>query len=206
MTHRRPEDKDASIGWARDVMSRLNDWVVWDTETTGLGRRAEIIQIGVLAPDGSVLLDSLVRPLGRKTMPRDLAAIHGVSIKTLAGAPSYPELLPTLIKTLKGKWVIAYNSEFEQRLLRQTAQRNGGRILSLSWSCAMLQYSRFVGEWMEEKRGYSWQRLPDAGHNAVADCRATLELVQMMATTPPLIVHDDGGNCSDRYAHGSDFG
>lgn len=90
-------------------MSRLNDWVVWDTETTGLGRTAEIIQIGVLAPDGSVLVDSLVRPLGRQTMPRDLAAIHGISIKTLAGAPSYPELVPTLIKTLKGKWVIAYN-------------------------------------------------------------------------------------------------
>src|SRR5271167_2931556 len=90
MTHRRPEDKDASIGWARDVMSRLNDWVVWDTETTGLGRRAEIIQIGVLAPDGSVLLDSLVRPLGRKTMPRDLAAIHGGAIRTLAGARSCP--------------------------------------------------------------------------------------------------------------------
>lgn len=70
----------------------------------------------------------------------------------------------------------------------------------------MLQYSRFVGEWMEDKRDYRWQRLPDAGHNAVADCRATLELVKMMATTPPLIVHDDGGNWGDRCAHGSHFG
>ncbi len=139
-------------------------------------------------------------------MPRDLAAIHGITMKTLVGARSYPELVPTLIKTLKGKWVIAYNSEFEQRLLRQTAQRNGGPILSLSWSCAMLQYSRFVGEWMDDKRGYRWQRLPDAGHSAVADCRATLELIRMMASTPPLVVRDDGGNWGDRCAHDSHFG
>jgi DNA polymerase-3 subunit epsilon len=188
MTHRRPKDKNASIEWARDVMSRLGGCVFWDTETTGLGRTAEIIQIGVLASDGSVLLDSFVRPLSRKTIPREAVAIHGITMKMLAGAPSYPELVPTLIKTLEGKWVIAYNADFEERLLRQTAQRNGGPILSLPWSCAMLHYSRFVGEWMEYKREYKWQRLPGAGHNAVADCRATLELVQRMANTPLLVV------------------
>jgi DNA polymerase III subunit epsilon len=139
-------------------------------------------------------------------MARGLAAVHGITMKTLAGAPSYPELVPTLIKTLMGKWVIAYNSEFEQRLLRQTAQRNRGRILSLSWSCAMLQYSRFVGEWVEDKRDYRWQRLPGAGHNAFADCRATLELIRMMAGTPPLVVRGDGGDCTDRCAHASHLG
>ena len=82
-------------------MSRPNDWVLWDTETTGIGRTAEIVQIGVLASDGSVLLDTLVRPLNRKRISADATAIHGITMKMLVDAPSYPELVPALIKLLK---------------------------------------------------------------------------------------------------------
>lgn len=179
--HPRPNDKNRSIRWARDTISRADGWLIWDTETTGIGTTAEIIQIGLLAPDGSTVLDTYVRPLNRKRIPPDATAINGITMKMLADAPSFPDLVPTLSSILGGKRVIAYNAEFERRLLRQTATRNGGRVPPLSWECAMLQYARYVGQWMEYKREYKWQKLPKAHHGAIADCRATLDLLKAMA-------------------------
>ena len=48
----------------------------------------------------------------------------------------------------------------------------------------MLEYARFVGVWMAYKGEYKWQKLPSAQHGAIADCRATLQLLKMMANTP----------------------
>jgi len=45
--------------------------VYLDLETTGLDPAAdEILEIGILADDGTVLLDSLVRPIRHRTWPR----------------------------------------------------------------------------------------------------------------------------------------
>ena len=51
------------------------DWVIIDTETTGL-RNAEIVQIGVLHGSGEVLLDSLVKPT--IPIPDKTSLIHGI--------------------------------------------------------------------------------------------------------------------------------
>lgn len=183
MTHHNLKDRNDAIRWARETLSRPNLWVIWDTETTGIGETDEIIQIGIVGLGGSILLDSLVRPLNRKQIPSEATAIHRITMKMLANAPSYPEVIPTLAKVLRRKSIVAYGVEFENRLLRQTAKRNAGRLLRCSWSCAMMQYSRFVGEWMDSKDDYKWQKLPEARHNAVADCRATLKVIKMMAAT-----------------------
>jgi hypothetical protein len=45
----------------------------------------------------------------------------------------------------------------------------------------MLQYAAFVGEWEEYYRAYKYQRLPSAGHSAVEDCLATLDVIRTMA-------------------------
>jgi len=47
--------------WAREVLANKKDYVILDTETTGLGC-AEIVQIGIIDLDGKILLDSLVKP------------------------------------------------------------------------------------------------------------------------------------------------
>ncbi len=45
----------------REMIAR-NNWLVLDTETTGLVAPAEVIQIAIVNPEGQVLLDSLVSP------------------------------------------------------------------------------------------------------------------------------------------------
>lgn len=46
---------------------------------------------------------------------------------------------------------------------------------AIDWQCAMKQYARYVGE--PHSHSYRYQRLPNAGHRAVNDGRATIALI-----------------------------
>jgi DNA polymerase-3 subunit epsilon len=174
-------DRRKSIEWSRALLAAPSQWVVLDTETTGLGLTDEVIQVAVVAPDGAALLDSLVRPASRGDIPASASAIHHITIDMLAGAPTFAQLAPRLAEVVAGKRIIAYNADYDRRLLKQTALMSGGRAPQTQWECAMLTYSRFVGEWDSRKNDYRFQRLPSGDHSAAGDCRATLKLIELMA-------------------------
>jgi DNA polymerase III epsilon subunit-like protein len=180
-TSRSAVDRRKSIEWSRALLAAPSEWVVLDTETTGLGLTDEVIQIAVVAPDGSVLLDSLVRPVSRGDIPASASAIHHITIDMLAGAPTFARLAPRLAQVLGSRRIVAYNAEYDRRLLKQTALMSGGHAPQAQWECAMLAYSRFVGEWDSRKNDYRFQRLPSGDHSAAGDCRATLKLIELMA-------------------------
>lgn len=62
MTGPDPRDRIQTIEWARGLLAKHDGWLIIDTETTGIAPTDEVIQIGVLAADGSTVFDSLVRP------------------------------------------------------------------------------------------------------------------------------------------------
>jgi DNA polymerase-3 subunit epsilon len=177
-------DREEARHWASDLLER-GDWVVLDTETTGLDTRAQAIQIAIASADGATLLNTLVRPIGR--IPPEAIAIHGITDAMVVDAPTFPEVHPTLAEILHGKIVIAYNAAFDRRILRQTALLNRARELPLTWQCAMEQYSRFVGRWSDRHGSYAWQPLPRPPeyaarkHQAIDDCLATLDVIRKMA-------------------------
>jgi DNA polymerase-3 subunit epsilon len=183
LTHRNPPDREESRRWAQGLLER-SGWAILDTETTGLDATAEVIQIAVLDPDGTCLMDTLVRPLGR--IPSDAVAIHGINDKKVAAAPPYSEIHSRLIETLQGRRLIAYNAQFDRRLLRQTANQNGLWEIPNQWDCAMEQYARFVGQWNSRRGSYAWQPLPRPDsppghkHQAIDDCLATLAVIRRM--------------------------
>ena len=81
------------------------------------------------------------------------------------------ELLPAR------KW----DRNYDARLLRQTAERNGGAVPSERWECAMQRYAHFCGEWNDYHGNYRLQKLPGGDHSALGDCQAVLALLQSMA-------------------------
>ena len=178
---RRALDRRAAIEWARGLLRAPEEWVILDTETTGLGLTDEIIQIGILAPDERVVLDSLVRALARESIPAAATAVHGITLERLAGAPTFPELAPRIAEAVRERRIVAYNAEYDRRLLTQTALMTGARKPDAQWECAMLAYARFVGEWDFRKNDYRYQRLPSGDHSAIGDCRATLKIIRAMA-------------------------
>lgn len=119
-------------------------FVVLDTETTGLGPRAEIIEIAALDATGEVLLESKVWPRSGR-VPAASSRIHGFSIGDLKGAPTWPELLLELERKLDGRRVLAWNAPFDERMAQQSS-----RLWSLApqlpaFECAMRAYARTRG-------------------------------------------------------------
>ena len=172
--------------------------LILDTETTGLGDDAEVVELAVIDCAGAVLLDTLVRPSG--PVPAEAAAIHGITDAMLAEAPTWSELHARFCDLVEGRQVVIYNHEFDVRVINQTARRYGlqapqgfDQVLDRGpIHCAMQAYAEFRGEWSAEKGRYRWQKLSAAAeqqgvtvtnaHRALGDCLMTLGVVRAMAS------------------------
>ena len=92
--------ENSAIEWAKEVLAQKDNWVILDTETTGL-YDAEIVQIGIIDLEGKVVFDSLVKPT--IPIPPDAIDIHGISNEMVELAPTFPEIYPRLVESLENK-------------------------------------------------------------------------------------------------------
>ena len=157
--------------------------VFLDTETTGLSDSAEIVEISIIDYDGSVLLDSLVRP--RRPIPADAMRVHGISNEMVKGAPTWMHVWPKVEAILAGRQAGIYNADFDLRMMQQSHRQIGlpWRRLTAQPFCVMRLYADFYG-------ARKWQRLEDAGlqsgislpnsHRAKDDALLTLALFKYM--------------------------
>ncbi len=106
------------------------DFVALDTETTGLGEDARIVEIAVvrfvnLSPIET--WDTLLNPVGidwHSPGVRRALEINHLEREELESAPSFAEVLPTIIAKLVSTSVwVAHNTEFDLRMLRQEEDR-----------------------------------------------------------------------------------
>lgn len=185
------QDKAAAAQWARELLA--GEFVVVDTETTGLGEDAEIVSIAIVDQAGDVLLSSLVKPSG--PIPFEAVRIHGIADAKVEGAPTFSELYPLIRDAIGAKKLIAYNHDFDRRMLDQTCRRYGLTEFANTGDCAMLQYAAFNGDWNDYHGNYRWVNLREAlshvglkhedfgegAHSAVTDAKATLALIKKMA-------------------------
>jgi DNA polymerase-3 subunit epsilon len=166
-----------------------NNFVILDTETTGLRSPAEICQIALLDNAGNELLYSYVKTAN--PIPRDATNIHGITTDMVKDALTWPEIKPMLTKLLQGKDIIVYNATYDRQMMHcsdeawnlpKTNYHNVG-----AWHCAMLWYADFWGEWDDYHGNNRWQRLSVAcaqqgivvadAHDALGDCKMTYALI-----------------------------
>ncbi len=177
-----------ALRWAYDVLQ--GPLVVLDTETTGLGQRDQVVQVAVIDQTGEPLLLRLVKP----TVPIgwDASRVHGITADTVRDAPAFPEVYAELADVLKGRAIIAYNADFDRRMLNQTcAAYQLARFPAAPWHCAMLRFAEYYGQWNRARQSFAWQKLsaacarvgvaPEGTHSALGDARMTLRLVQRLA-------------------------
>ncbi len=173
--------REASIRWARSLLSE-GDFVVLDSETTGLGNPVDFVEVGVVSGRGEVLFDSLMRP----SCPVEPGAsrVHGHTRESLAGERSFHELYPDLLDALWGKRVVVYNAPYDRRVWDAAVGRLGARAALAGelapWECAMRAFAAYVGE-RSKRGGYKSQKLVGGDHTALGDARATLRLIERMA-------------------------
>ena len=188
--HFHPAHRRQAIQWARNLLAR--NFYVLDTETTGLGKADEIVQIGIVDGDGAVIMNQLIKPT--IAIPPAAATIHGITDGDVAGAPSFKDVYIRLSMLLAGQVVIAYNMDFDWRMLQQSAARYTLPDVRIGRrDCAMKQYSRFKGLRKDSGRNYVPHKLVNAArqeglsitraHDALDDARMTLALIHKMAQT-----------------------
>lgn len=120
------------------------DVLILDTETTGAGKGAEVIEVSVINTAGDVLLDTLVNPRVPKMNPF-AQRVHGISLAELQNAPTWPEVLPELSRLADRCTVLAWNAPFDRGMLEQTSGAWGLPHPRWLFVCAMRLYAKSRG-------------------------------------------------------------
>jgi DNA polymerase III alpha subunit (gram-positive type) len=168
-------------------MLDASDWVLLDTKTTGRDD-AEIVEIAILAPDGEILLDTLVRPSA--PIPPDATAMHGIDDARVASAPTWLEVYPQYVEAVRLKRILAYNAGFDAGVIFHMCALHALAGTANRWFDVMDPYAAWVGEWNDHEASYQWQPLPGGGQRALEDCRAALDLLRLMARQEETITAD----------------
>ena len=176
---------------AAPTPKKLNEFVILDTETTGLDEDAEIVEIAIIDNHGNVLFNSYIKPSQPIDETSVAVGIHGITNATVANAPTWREAYPKILPILLSKAVVIYNAQYDTRLINQTNAKYGLGNVHLNAHCAMLKYAEFYGEENYYSGGYRWQSLAKAmqqtgnqfkgkAHSALADCLAVFDILLYM--------------------------
>ncbi|HAT2782712.1 TPA: 3'-5' exonuclease [Citrobacter koseri] len=167
--------------------------VIVDTETTGLGNDAQIVEIAIINLWGEVLLSTLVKPT--IDIPEDATSIHGITNEMVSTAPTWPEVLPKVFELIGDQW-IAYNAPFDMGMIERNSQGLDCSLAGTTALCAMRLYAEFNAEWDANRCQYKWKKLVEAAeklnaipddsfglspHRALYDCYMTLGVVRAIA-------------------------
>lgn len=168
-------------------------FLVIDTETTGFGSSARILEIGLVFCEEGMVVDSW----GQRFCPRgvcwddpavqDALKVNGIRPEDLQGQPDFSEVA-SVIDTLMsryGIWV-GHNLSFDLRMVNQEMMRLGRQLTRARTAMRVctLEHDRLINS---RERSH---KLADAAarygvklanaHTAVADATATAELFLKM--------------------------
>ena len=168
------------------------NFLILDTETTGLDRHSEICEIAVINHVGHTLLNTLVQT--SHPIPHEATHIHGITNAMVYGNPNWTQIQPQLRHILHSKHVVIYNAKYDRRLMHQSDEAWQLETVAYkeeaNYWCAMRAYAEYHGERNATKHGYKWQTLTNAAatmnvnvatlshHRALDDCLMTLEVVK----------------------------
>lgn len=167
--------------------------IVFDTETTGLGTGAKIIQFSGIRYDideslcmsHPVVLDLYLNP--GEPLPQKIVEITGITDEILSAAKTEEEQFDIIKRFMESAdlWV-AYNSPFDLRMIAQMEGRLGRKISKRECVDA-LQIARDLVS-REEVENYKLETLvgylfPDMHidfHSSIEDVRATKQCLQSL--------------------------
>lgn len=170
------------------------NFIVLDTETTGLGYGSEIVEIAIIDHLGNSLLNTRIRPV--YSIPDDAAAVHGITDRDVLDAPLWTAIRGAIRGILTERDVIIYNAKYDVKMLRSSDAvhqiKEAIDLFHEPWDiaryhCAMLAYAEYLGDWNDYHRSWRWHKLTSAmhqqslpfrdAHSALGDCQMTLSLM-----------------------------
>lgn len=158
------------------------NYIILDTETTGLGKNDEVIELGIIDLDGKTLYSNLFNP-GYEVSPF-ITSLTGIENLSLSVAPSFKNEWPKIKEIIKGKQVIGHNVGFDIRLLDQTLYRhaincNISDIVSGTIDSIRIIKNRYkFDSYKQSEIAKKFNITELRSHRAVNDCLMLLEILK----------------------------
>jgi DNA polymerase III epsilon subunit-like protein len=176
---------------------------LFDTETTGLDRFAEIISIALYDAD-RLAHSTFVRPTDMNRVA-NTTKVTGITAETLATAPTFKEVYPTLRLLMHTYLWAGWNVNFDRGMVLAECERHGLEpIIALGVHDIMLLFAQYAGDWNAEKHDWRYTSLEDAckrlgieltdAHDAKADALATLEVLHAIVDNNDVLRLEDVTN------------
>lgn len=162
----------------------LDDFVILDTESTGLSKTAEIVELAVINANGKVLYESTFYP--KVEVDTMASKVNGFTRKNLEGSPLFKDEWEKIEKAIDGRSILCHNTPFDKRLIKQTCERYG-----ISADVDFM----FRDSYDSKEIAKAWMNAPDysietlyhilggqrpEAHKAADDCLMTLETLCML--------------------------
>ncbi|MBR2215011.1 MAG: 3'-5' exonuclease [Selenomonadaceae bacterium] len=174
-------------------MADLTKLICFDTETTGLSKAAEILQLSIVDGTGQILFNELIKP-SRATAWPEAERVHHITPDMVADKPEMSAFRSDIEAILAAaQYYIGYNVKFDLRMLKQCGismtafHRPGCQVIDV-----MQHFAPIYGEWNASRGGFCWKNLEtcaayynydwgdEKAHGALADTKATLYCFKKM--------------------------
>jgi DNA polymerase-3 subunit epsilon len=185
----------------------LPRFAVVDVETSGLSsRRHRILQIGLVTVERDGTVAGQWSTLVRLTWPWSRVGprhVHGITRRSLRGAPTAGEALSELSDRLNGAVFTAHNADFDADFLERAAHRSGV-ALSLDRRLCTLQLSRRLDPDRRLTHGLAdvcarYDITIERPHDALSDARATAAVLPHLLGAHGVV---DESDLADLYSPG----
>lgn len=175
-------DRMIAKSWAKNTVKR-KDIVFLDTETTGIGKNAKVVDLGVIDRHGKILINILLNP--EMLMPFEATKVNGITDQMLIGCPRFYQVANSIRKLLEGKTIIAWNAPFDKRMMENEFLSVGLEIPKWKWVDEMPMYGKYADKPKRNKLCYAAKEcgiVEEQSHRAVGDCLFTLAVLNRMAS------------------------
>lgn len=172
--------------------------IVLDTETGGLNPTDGICSVGVYSKALGINFYSLVNL--QKPISPEATAIHNITNEMVKDAPTIQEVWRKIAELLlphadeaDSLVLTAYNSSFDEGMLRYALRDYAHMLKGISFQCAMKEVTApYMGDWMPSKGEYKFVTLKNAcaklglefdgeAHNALSDAIMTYRVLEELS-------------------------
>lgn len=166
---------------AKDQIDDQTEYIVIDTETTGLYKKDRIVEIAcVVFKNGKMLEEwsTLINP-SRDVGPTH---IHKITPSMVSIAPTFSQISNDFLRLLSGRVVVCHNASFDVRMLKQEFERIAIDVDFGNPFCTMIAARQTLPSGLDslseacKELGIQLEGV----HSALGDARMTMALFQFV--------------------------
>lgn len=156
------------------IFENKEDYLILDTETTGLEENDKIIDIAIIDLEGNVLLNTLLYT--DTEISKEAYAVNHIIKDDLIGKPTFKDIIEKIENIIQDKILLIFNSSFDVNMMK-----NNGYKKDIKSKCLMNLYMNYINSdrWIGLQEALDYEGIKiEQNHRALGDCYCCLELIK----------------------------